>query len=162
MWHRSSGLEFGIYSFQILTVMLFVLYSIPTSEIRKSISVRPVPFPLKFFFISSSSDILRSMIAHTAVLAEVSQIILYKYMFNSVLRQECSAALNSSRLYFNTFHSMKYRFVASYVTDMKEPATFFETLTSGHARVHRRRCSTHTSRWSANQPSSKGFLNLLE
>ena len=59
---QNLGLEFGIYSVQILTEMLFILYSIPLGKVRKSISVRPVPFPCTSFLIFSSSNILRPTI----------------------------------------------------------------------------------------------------
>ena len=32
---QNLGLEFGIYSVQILTEMLFILYSIPLGKVRK-------------------------------------------------------------------------------------------------------------------------------
>jgi hypothetical protein len=59
---QNLGLEIGIYSFQILTEMLFILYSIHLGKIRKSISVRPVQFPCTSFLIFSSLNILRPII----------------------------------------------------------------------------------------------------
>jgi len=59
---QNLGLEFGIYSVQILTEMFFILHSIPLGKIRKSISVIPEPFHCTSFLIFSSSNILRPII----------------------------------------------------------------------------------------------------
>jgi hypothetical protein len=55
---------------------------------------------------------------------------------------------------------MKYRIVASYVTDMKELATFSETLVSRHSSTRQRQSSTHAPCWPAKSAVKQAVSKL--